>query len=92
MPAVNFETPQVITNTVASIKVTGIVNDAENEKVEIHYITFLADGSPYQRGNIVINGYDAVKATYAEIDAEIAKGKGFEDASREVLYKKVLVG
>jgi len=83
-------TPKTEVKVVTTVQVTGFVNNREEERVEIHYITLLEDGMPYQRGNVVVGGKEAIQALYAEMDAEIAKGLGFEDASRNILYAKVV--
>lgn len=83
-------TPIVITNTANSVQITGLYNKIEEGCVEIHYMTLLADGTPYQRGDVRIDGYDAVKALYAETDTVMATGLTFEQASAQILYAKVL--
>ena len=88
--ATTLNQPQVITNTVNKVQVTALVNNVEEGRIEIHYITLLEDNTPYQRGNVVVEGYESVKAMYAELDAKIAEGKTFEEASTELLYAKVL--
>ena len=86
-----LSTPQVITNTVNTVQVTGLVNNVEEGRIEIHYMTLLEDGTPYQRGMVILaEGYDAVKAASANIDAKIATGMTFEQASTEILYAKVI--
>jgi len=82
--------PITVTNTANTVQITGFVNNIEEERCEIHYMTILEDGAPYKRGNVLIKGYDAVKALYAEQDAATADGKDFETASAEILYAKVL--
>ena len=88
--ATTLNTPIVVTNTATTVQITALVNNVEEERVEIHYMTKLEDGTPYQRGNIQINGKEDVKAMYAELDALISTGKTFEAASGELLYSKVL--
>ena len=85
-----LNTPIVVTNRATTVQVTGFVNNKEEERCEIHYITLLEDGTPYQRGQVVINGYEDVKAFYAEMDAELSSGKDFEAASGVLLYSKVI--
>jgi hypothetical protein len=95
-----LNTPQVITNTVNTVQITGLVNNVEEGRIEIHYMTLLEDGTPYQRGNIILaevirNADGTVDTTpisnaYAQIDAKIATGLTFEQASAEILYAKVL--
>jgi acylphosphatase len=89
--ALDLGTPQVITNTVNKVQVTGLVNNVEEGRIEIHYMTLLEDGTPYQRGQVILaEGFEAIKQSYADIDAKIAEGKTFEQASAEILYAKVL--
>ena len=88
--ATTLTTPKEEVKVVTTVQVTGFVNNREEERCEIHYITLLEDGTPYQRGQVVINGYDDVKVFYAEMDALLATGKAFEEASTELLYGKVL--
>lgn len=90
MPAATLETPKAITNTVTSVKVTGVVNDTERGAIDIHFMTLLEDGTPYQRGNVQITGHDAIKDVYAEIDAKLSTGLTFEESSRQVLYNRAI--
>lgn len=83
-------TPIAVTNTQTSVQITGLVNNLERGNIEVHYMTLLEDGTPYQRGMTTYDGYDEVKNVYAEIDAVIATGKTFEEASTEILYTKVI--
>jgi len=88
--ATTLTQPITETKVVNTVQVTGFVNNKEEERCEIHYITFTNDGQPYQRGVVTIQGKDEVKALYAEMDTELAKGNGFESASATLLYNKVL--
>lgn len=90
MPAATLETPKAITNTVTSVKVTGVVNDTERGVIDIHFMTLLEDGTPYQRGNVQITGHDEIKDVYAEIDAKLSTGLTFEESSRQVLYNRAI--
>ena len=83
-------TPIQTTTIATNVAVTGFYNKVEEEMMEIHYMTYTEDGTPYQRGNVTINGYTDCKAMYAELDALIATGKTFEEASSELLFSKVL--
>lgn len=99
MPKKALKKNKVITNTISDVEITGIVEDFAQEKVEIHYMVFLSDGTPYQRNHLTIDNSEAAKAKktsaggdtiYTEIDFEIAQGKTFEDARNTVFYNKVL--
>ena len=88
--AIVLPTPTTETLVATNVQITGVVNNIEEGRFEIHYMILLEDGTPYKRGQVVINGYDDVKALYAEQDAAMATGKTFEVASAEILYNKVL--
>lgn len=88
--AIALTTPITVAQTVASVQITGFSIDYENLSMTSSYMTLLEDNTPYQRGNVVVEGYESVKAMYAELDAKIAEGKTFEEASTELLYAKVL--
>ena len=86
----NLNAPIMNTLEVTSVKVTGFVNNREELRCEIHYMTSLSDGTPYQRGNITIDGTEAYDAFAAEMDAELAGGLGYEKTLSANLYAKVL--
>jgi hypothetical protein len=88
--ATELTQPITETKVVNTVQVTGFVNNKEEERCEVHYMTFTNDGQPYQRGVVTIDGKDEVKALYAEVDAKLAEGKNFETASAEILYSKVV--
>ncbi len=85
--ALVLETPVELVNRVTTIQVTGFVNNREEQRVEVHYITLLEDGTPYQRGQKLINGYDDVKAFYTEFDNRLSNGLGFGQTSKDYLYE-----
>jgi len=85
-----LNTPIVITNTANTVQITRIDNNVEEGYLAVEYMTILEDGTPFQRGNVRVEGYDAVKALYAETDTLMATGKTFEETSAEILYAKVL--
>ena len=82
-------TPVQETKVVTTVQLTAIVNNVEEGRLEVHYITLLEDGEPYQRGNVAVEGKEAVQAVYAEIDTIMSSGKTFEEASKELFYSKV---
>ena len=86
----NLETPVLVTESIGKVQITKIINHVDTEFFVIEYTTHKPDDSILSQGNIVIEGYDAVKALYAEQDTLMATGKTFEEASREILYDKVL--
>ena len=88
--AIVLPTPKTETLVATNVQITGFVNNIEEGRCEVHYIVLLEDGTPYKRGQVVINGYDDVKALYAELDVLISTGKTFEESSTELLYGKVL--
>ena len=65
-------TPIVDTLEVTTVKLTGFVNNREEFRCDIHYMTSLSDGTPYQRGTLTIDGTEAYDAFAAEMDAELA--------------------
>lgn len=85
-----LDTPQTITQTLNRFSITKLENDIEDKNINIEYMIYLEDGTPYKRGRVMIEGYDAVKALYSQIDTVMATGKTFEEASSEILYNKVL--
>jgi len=88
--AIILANPVVVTNTATTVQITKIDNNIEHEYLQIEYIILLDDGTPYQRSTVKIEGYDAVKALYAETDVVMGTGKTFEEASTAILYAKVL--
>ena len=83
-------TPIVDTLEVTTVKLTGFVNNREEFRCDIHYMTSLSDGTPYQRGTLTIDGTEAYDAFAAEMDAELAGGLGYEKTLSDNLYAKVL--
>ena len=82
--------PITITKTVANVQVTAVIYNIEEARAEIHYITFLDDGTPFQRGNIAINDPAAIKLSFEALDEIIATGKTLEVAAAEYLQSQVL--
>jgi hypothetical protein len=89
--AATLETPKEIIQKITTVQITSFENNNEGKYIQINYITLQEDGTPYQRGNIKIEGYNEVKAFYAEMDAILATGKNFEDSSAELLYSKIIL-
>ena len=83
-------TPMEIVNTVDEVRITSILNNVETEYVVIHYKLIIGGVVPVGTQVVAIQGKEAIKALYAEQDAVMATGKTFEEASREILYNKVL--
>ena len=67
--AQNLNTPKVTTLTVKSVEITGIFVDYENNRTIIQYITFLENGSPFQRGVLEEEGTTILNntAVYARV-------------------------
>lgn len=79
-----------VNNVVNRFSITRLENNIEKGYIEITYRLYYSDMTPYKSSRIYLDGYDAVKALYTEIDAKIATGLTFEQASSEILYAKVL--
>ena len=82
-------TPTVETLNVTSVKVTGFVNNREELTTEIHYMTSLSDGTPYQRGNIKTDGVEEYAVLCGEIEAALVANSDYETALSSVLYARV---
>jgi len=85
----NLTTPTVETLTVASVKVTGFVNNREELTTEIHYMTSLADGTPYKRDALRTDGVEEYAVLCAEIEAVLDSNTDYESALSSVLYARV---
>jgi len=85
----NLTTPTVETLTVASVKVTGFVNNREELTTEIHYMTSLADGTPYKRDALRTDGVEEYVTLCAEIETALASNTDYESALSSVLYARV---
>jgi len=81
--------PKVETLTVASVKVTGFVNNREELTTEIHYMTSLADGTPYKRDALRTDGVEEYVTLCAEIETALALNTDYESALSSVLYARV---
>ena len=79
----NLNAPIIETTTVNQVQLTGFVDNREEGRVEIDYMTLLEDGTPYKRDTLVIQG-DDIAAFYTEI------GVDFDAEVKEALYTKVL--
>jgi acylphosphatase len=79
----NLNAPIIETTTANQVQLTGFVDNREEGRVEIHYMTLLEDGTPYKRDTLVIEG-DDIAAFYNEI------GVDFDAEVKEALYAKVL--
>ena len=85
-----LSTPMEVVNTIDEVRITEIINSVENEFIVIKY-KLISDGIvPTDEKVVVIQGKELVKALYSEQDVIMATGKTFEEASREILYGKVL--
>lgn len=88
--AFTLEAPVVVTHKQTSFVVTGIVNNVEEKFVDVHFMTLLEDGSPFQRGVCrIAEGYEQAKALYADLDSRIAAGASFEDASTAICEERL---
>ena len=81
--------PKVETLTVASVKVTGFLNNREELTTEIHYMTSLADGTPYKRDALRTDGVEEYVTLCAEIETALALNTDYESALSSVLYARV---
>jgi hypothetical protein len=79
----NLTTPIIETNTAKTVQLTGFVDNREEGRVEIHYLTLLEDGTPYKRNTLTFEG-DDITAFYVGI------GVDFEGQVKEALYAKLL--
>tara|TARA_R110000824_G_scaffold91604_1_gene222808 strand:- start:83 stop:343 length:261 start_codon:yes stop_codon:yes gene_type:complete len=79
----SLNAPIVETKTASQVQLTGFVDNREEGRVEVHYMTLLEDGTPYKRDTLVIEG-DDVAAFYTGI------GVNFDAEVKEALYAKVL--
>ena len=86
----DLTTPTVETLNVTSVKVTGFVNNREELTTEIHYMTSLSDGTPYQRNNLRTSGVEEYAVLCTEIETALASNTDYEDALASVLYTRVL--
>jgi len=88
--AQSLTTPITETLEVTSVKVTGFVNNREELTTEIHYMTSLSDGTPYQRNNLRTDGVEEYAVLCTEIEAALALNPDYEAALASVLYTRVL--
>ena len=86
----NLTTPTVETLTVSKVKVTGFVNNREELTTEIHYMTSLADGTPYKRDSIRTDGAEEYATLCGEIETALSVNSDYEAALSSVLYARVL--
>ena len=77
--------------TVETVQITRIDNNIEGGYIATEYLLILDNGEQYQRGAFRIEGYEAVKALYAETDIVMATGLTFEEASSKILYDKLQI-
>jgi hypothetical protein len=79
----NLTTPIVETNSANTVEITAFTDNREDGRIEISYMIFLEDGTPFRRSHIILEG-DDVPAFYASL------GVDFESQVKDVLYDKIL--
>ena len=86
----NLSNPVVETKTIDKIEVTGQNFDMENMIVTLHYMTFLNDGTPYQRNRIMLEGADML-AKFAEVNAKLEQQEAIDvhQAIKEVNFETI---
>jgi len=85
-----LDTPQVQTQTVTEFVITKIINNVERGLLSISYNLLLEDGNVLKEETKRFRGKGVIQGLYAELDTIIATGKTFEEASRELLYSKLV--
>jgi len=93
---INLSTPVTMTEVADKVQIVAVINNVERQCLTINYKVLLEDGTTKSTGNMAdtmvvhVQGYDAVKALYAEQDTEMATGLTFEEASAKILYARVI--
>jgi hypothetical protein len=85
-----LSTPQVITKTVTELEITSVVHNFEEGSLEVHYMTFLDDGTPHMRANSRLTDEASIAAMYASIDASVLTGKTVREAIDTIISAQIL--
>ncbi|MEA2021890.1 MAG: hypothetical protein U9N08_05390 [Candidatus Caldatribacteriota bacterium] len=85
MPLIPNE-PETTSKTVTSYKIVDFKNNTQRGVILITYVKIYDNGEASRPETHRIKGIDAIKELYAAMDAELATGKTFEEASKLVLY------
>lgn len=74
MPKQKLDNNITHTNIVTDVEITGVVINYEQGFTEVHYITFLEDGTPFQRGTVKGEDTDIFNpaSLYARVLARVA--------------------
>lgn len=83
------DTVETTTKTVTSYKVIEFRNSIAREMITITYVKAFDDDTYSPPLLKEISGAESIRELYALMDAEIATGKTFEEASKQVLYGKL---
>lgn len=82
--------PIVHTRTESSYEVTSVIDNHEEGVIETHYITYLDDGTPFQRGvDRVAKGSPEADDIDANVDSKKARGKANSDAVKEAMEEHI---
>lgn len=84
--------PKTTTSIISSIMITEIINSPAREMVIIKYNNILSSGEVASSEVLKITGKQAVQELYNELDVLLSRGRGFEEASKELLYGKINTG
>lgn len=84
--------PKTTTSIISSIMITEIINSPAREMVIIKYNNILSSGEVSSSEVLKITGKQAVQELYNELDVLLSRGRGFEEASKELLYGKINTG
>jgi hypothetical protein len=85
-----LSTPQVITKTVTELEITSVVHNFEEGSLEVHYMTYLDDGTPHMRGNSRLTNETSIAAMYASIDTNVANGETVREAIDTIISAQIL--
>jgi hypothetical protein len=85
-----LNTPQVITKTVTDLEITSVVHNFEEGSLEVHYMTYLDDGTPHMRDSSRLDDETSIAAMYASIDASVLTGKSVREAIDEIISAQIL--
>ena len=72
---------------VVAIKISRIMNDTINARMNISYRKLDKDNNEIGQGSFKIKGIDDIRSAYSSIEDLIKSGETFEVASAKVLYE-----
>lgn len=75
---------------VDKLQIQRYTNSLAESVVIVQFDVLYDDNTVKECGYLRINGYDDIKALYAEMDVAIGNGLSFEEASKQVLYSRVV--